>query len=278
MCACYVLRIAFVALSMLLILSGLPCAESVSLRSPSRSAPAANENSVSGSSSLAELEEEEDSPEEGDSSQADPAQQGVALVEEIPQQPHLRSSLTPLPTVATHIVAPVLLDSSNTNFNSLSDQTALTSTPGEAARPLAPLARKVVDNYIRGQQVHPPKTDSSQLMAMPKNWPPKPGKSKECDPPCIGGRGVCNDKICFCKSPYTGSNCQHKIQTLYRASYAMVVGFSIFSFLIGIILAKALAALIATVRNTTSLDSYGTIKTKMEQWVPPQQSKGGGAK
>lgn len=30
----------------------------------------------------------------------------------------------------------------------------------------------------------------------------------KCNPACIQGRGVCNDDVCFCKTPYVGSTCQ----------------------------------------------------------------------
>lgn len=31
-----------------------------------------------------------------------------------------------------------------------------------------------------------------------------------CDPPCVPGRGVCDNNHCFCRSGFTGSTCQLK--------------------------------------------------------------------
>merc|ERR1719214_447908 len=36
-----------------------------------------------------------------------------------------------------------------------------------------------------------------------------------CNPPCTK-HGVCNDNRCFCKTPWTGSSCQHQIKVEKR--------------------------------------------------------------
>merc|ERR1719198_1147089 len=65
--------------------------------------------------------------------------------------------------------------------------------------------------------------------------PASPEKYNNCNPPCIQNRGVCNDNLCFCKSPYTGTTCQHEVSAIARVSYPMVVGFSIVIFVMGIL-------------------------------------------
>lgn len=43
----------------------------------------------------------------------------------------------------------------------------------------------------------------------PQKPPPKPTNSGSCYPPCIEGQGVCGgDKVCFCKQPYIGAQCE----------------------------------------------------------------------
>lgn len=105
-------------------------------------------------------------------------------------------------------------------------------------------------------------------------WPPNDNTYSKCDPPCIQGRGICNDNVCFCRSPFTGSTCQHKISALYRASKAMAVGFSAFCILLGILLAK-LVMTFAEAAVETRLAQFGTGKQRFEKWMPPEQEKGG---
>ena len=38
-----------------------------------------------------------------------------------------------------------------------------------------------------------------------------------CEPPCVEGQGVCNNNMCFCKSPFRGSSCQKSADELSNA-------------------------------------------------------------
>eukprot|EP00397_Hematodinium_sp_SG-2012_P068137 GEMP01108982.1.p1 GENE.GEMP01108982.1~~GEMP01108982.1.p1 ORF type:complete len:158 (+),score=14.59 GEMP01108982.1:132-605(+) len=34
---------------------------------------------------------------------------------------------------------------------------------------------------------------------------------RPCNPICSEGKGICNDGLCFCRSPYEGAACQHEV-------------------------------------------------------------------
>merc|ERR1712196_500681 len=87
--------------------------------------------------------------------------------------------------------------------------------PGLPKLPVPELAEGKAEHTEKGR-LHMARSNAS-TEEKPPNWPPKNEKLFECDPPCIHGRGVCNNKKCFCKSPYAGSTCQHKETGLYRA-------------------------------------------------------------
>lgn len=108
--------------------------------------------------------------------------------------------------------------------------------------------------------------------AAPPDWPPKSKAYSKCDPPCIDGRGVCNDNVCFCKSPYVGSTCQHEVTGLYRAPQIMVVGFSAACFFLGAILSKFVYAFAETAVEKR-LEKYGSQQKKYESWLPPSEDK-----
>lgn len=105
-------------------------------------------------------------------------------------------------------------------------------------------------------------------------WPPAASSDQyqACDPPCIEGRGLCNDNICFCRSPFSGSTCQHKVTGLYRAPKVMTAGFAVMCFFIGIILSKFVFTF-SEHAVETRLQRYGDGKKRFESWAPPKQDK-----
>lgn len=104
------------------------------------------------------------------------------------------------------------------------------------------------------------------------DWPPSLEASSQCDPPCIEGRGTCNDNVCFCRSPYAGSTCQHTVEGLYRAPKIMVVGFACVCILLGLLLSKLIFSF-SEQAIETRLQQYGTEKQKAETWQPPEAGK-----
>lgn len=111
--------------------------------------------------------------------------------------------------------------------------------------------------------LHPPQEQRSADFE-----PANPDKYNNCNPPCIAGRGICNDNLCFCKSPYTGTTCQHKLNTLPRMSYPMVVAFSCVSVVFGVIFAQLLHAWIAG-KLEARLTWLGDGIINKEVWCPP---------
>lgn len=95
---------------------------------------------------------------------------------------------------------------------------------------------------------------------------------KKCHPPCIASRGVCNDNVCFCRSPYTGTTCQHKTGTLSRVSIPLCVGFAGVSLLMGILSAQGFHAWISGM-HAQRLSALGDGYVKKEVWCPPTNKK-----
>lgn len=118
-----------------------------------------------------------------------------------------------------------------------------------------------------------PRTNSSRHESGPPDaWPPSDKRYNQCDPPCIEGRGICNDNVCFCKSPFAGSTCQHKQMGLYRAPQIMVVGFATVCLVMGILLSKFVFSFCEQAVETR-LEFYGSNKRKAERWSPPAEEK-----
>jgi len=93
-----------------------------------------------------------------------------------------------------------------------------------------------------------------------------------CDPPCTKF-GVCNDNRCFCKTPYTGSTCQHQIKVEKRVAYTLVIGIILVFFVMGAIVATLLFNYVEKGRK--EFKSYGDRTVRRETWKPSEaESKG----
>lgn len=88
-----------------------------------------------------------------------------------------------------------------------------------------------------------------------------------CDPPCTK-HGVCNDNRCFCKTPWTGSTCQHQITVEKRVGYSLVVGFLIVSFVMGAIVATLVFNYLQ--KAAKEFANYGDRTTRRETWKPSE--------
>lgn len=162
----------------------------------------------------------------------------------------------------------------------VSDQPQASETPSKSAAPQlseqrAPSASipKVSQMSKVPMWVAKKRAQEASFQSKPANWPPADNGYQQCDPPCIQGRGICNDNVCFCKSPFTGSTCQHRISALYRAPRIMVVGFATVCFLLGILVAKLLMELLGAAAETR-MQKFGEKKDpKKETWKPPEGDK-----
>lgn len=111
------------------------------------------------------------------------------------------------------------------------------------------------------------------LHAEPKNgFDAAASDGNSCNPPCVEGRGVCNDNMCFCKSPYTGSTCSHKVSALIRVKYPMLVASSIVCLVLGALAAQIIHGFIAR-RQEKRLVYLGDGLVRQELWTPPDNSK-----
>lgn len=91
---------------------------------------------------------------------------------------------------------------------------------------------------------------------------------KVCNPPCKANRGVCNDKICFCKTPFTGTTCQHEISAgSYRFGPTLVVGSSVVSVLLGSLCANIVYSFIRESIEKRMV-SLGDETVNKESWTP----------
>lgn len=62
-----------------------------------------------------------------------------------------------------------------------------------------------------------------------------PASLDDCNPGCIEGHGICSDNLCFCKTPYTGVQCERALSTtqIYRIKYAMASGIFTVALILG---------------------------------------------
>lgn len=91
----------------------------------------------------------------------------------------------------------------------------------------------------------------------------------KCNPPCIAGRGICNDNVCWCKTPYSGTTCQHKVGELQRVAFVFVIAFSAICIILGVVLAQGVFALISRWMERR-MASMGKHHSHAEVWTPPE--------
>lgn len=279
-------------------------AVSRSLRSrPADSPPELYARRVS-APSMAEVEEDEEEElqgagDDGSLKAPTPAFLDTANLEGDDWQPLSADSLhPPLPAAPARNSAPIVpqekaVTASARKRSSLVLQQEVTApaaarqqTPLIAAHTLVPAAGMRVS--AAPQRPTPPErmhalgllaTNESFAQDDPQQpWPPETENAyKSCDPPCMKGRGICNDNVCFCRSPYTGSTCQKTVSALYRASLPMTLGFAICCLVLGIIMSK-LVWVFTERAVETRLERYGQGRRHYEKWQPPQKKKGGDKK
>jgi len=99
---------------------------------------------------------------------------------------------------------------------------------------------------------------------------------RKCEPECFEGRGVCNDGICFCKTPYSGTVCQHETNgDSVRVSVIITAFTAVVSLLVGILAAQCVYGFIRS-KEEHRLAVIGDETFRQESWVPhkPEEPKG----
>mmetsp|Transcript_63888 Transcript_63888/g.152367 ORF Transcript_63888/g.152367 Transcript_63888/m.152367 type:complete len:269 (+) Transcript_63888:125-931(+) len=89
-----------------------------------------------------------------------------------------------------------------------------------------------------------------------------------CDPPCMEGRGVCNDNICFCMHPYTGSICQKHTEQddNIRPTHLQLAAICAIAILLGVVIALLIFS--CYVEAHTRAQKFGAQEPKKEVWKP----------
>lgn len=118
---------------------------------------------------------------------------------------------------------------------------------------------------------------SSVKKAAPKvaapTKPPVPTQKTDdgsCVPACMEGRGVCGDRICFCKHPYTGAQCEEEVEEdHFRLSWIYVTLILCAVGALGMVVAECVWR---AMKSTEGQQKVGTSVMKKEIWTPEAAS------
>lgn len=87
-----------------------------------------------------------------------------------------------------------------------------------------------------------------------------------CYPECVPGRGVCNDRICYCRSPYHGMSCERKFKAVARVRYEAAAGIVLVALILGILAGSGVFAL----TNSSWQNKYTAPEPKKEKSGEPE--------
>jgi len=92
-----------------------------------------------------------------------------------------------------------------------------------------------------------------------------------CDPPCQDGRGICNDKICFCKTPFYGTTCQNAIMSggVLRFGPVLVTGIALACTFLGFLFAVIVYGFVRDGIEQRMV-SLGADTVNKESWTPSE--------
>mmetsp|Transcript_30318 Transcript_30318/g.66339 ORF Transcript_30318/g.66339 Transcript_30318/m.66339 type:complete len:331 (-) Transcript_30318:173-1165(-) len=114
--------------------------------------------------------------------------------------------------------------------------------------------------------------DSGSSATAPPLWADI--EEQPCDPPCMTGRGICSNKVCFCREPFAGMSCQKQLPAgLMRFSHAVVIAFSFFAVVIGFIVASLLHVVLNSFVRQFEEKRYGQELGRKETWRPVHHSR-----
>jgi len=85
-----------------------------------------------------------------------------------------------------------------------------------------------------------------------------------CDPGCYEERGICNNGICFCRTPWEGRSCTERVVTEIRFSYPMLFAATLISLIAGIITG---CQVIKKTENQP-IEMENPPKARKETWIP----------
>eukprot|EP00927_Polykrikos_kofoidii_P078757 TRINITY_DN75573_c0_g1_i1.p1 TRINITY_DN75573_c0_g1~~TRINITY_DN75573_c0_g1_i1.p1 ORF type:complete len:260 (-),score=32.03 TRINITY_DN75573_c0_g1_i1:35-814(-) len=93
-----------------------------------------------------------------------------------------------------------------------------------------------------------------------------------CHPKCIEGRGICNDNLCFCKTPWVGVRCEKKkTAENIRFSFVMVAALVAISLALGLAGSKILFNIFHEIEKKAAYE--GEEDKQEETWTRTQDNK-----
>jgi len=96
-----------------------------------------------------------------------------------------------------------------------------------------------------------------------------PAADDTCHPACSEGQGLCSDKVCFCRSPYSGMSCENERPfSVVRFGYGIVVVIVVSSSLLGAILACNVWKLISAPLGDIETSAVEAASNTKETWRP----------
>jgi len=146
----------------------------------------------------------------------------------------------------------------------------LAAMPGQ----LASMVRPAAESQRPLPALH--KNSSMHLVAGESDVPKDPAiydLKHVCDPPCQDGRGVCNDRVCFCKTPYYGTVCQNAILSggAWRFGPVLVVGIALACTFLGFLFAVIVYGFVRDGIEQRMV-SLGADTVNKESWTPSENT------
>lgn len=99
-----------------------------------------------------------------------------------------------------------------------------------------------------------------------------PVTADSCSPGCIEGRGICSDRLCFCREPYSGVRCELSHQgELSRIAYPTVAGVVTVALIVGLLVGGLIGK--ACLSAQKQQETYGEPQARRETWRPVSTTK-----
>jgi len=231
--------------------------------------------------SPAEIEEDEESQQEIPAAQPQP-QFSVVLLDEVavpgmlpkapaPAEPAVSMPLLskdPHPSQDISLMSGDLAARKIPSMESMANE--LAAMPGQ----LASMVRPAAESQRPLPALH--KNSSMHLVAGESDVPKDPAiydLKHVCDPPCQDGRGVCNDRVCFCKTPYYGTVCQNAILSggAWRFGPVLVVGIALACTFLGFLFAVIVYGFVRDGIEQRMV-SLGADTVNKESWTPSENT------
>jgi len=231
--------------------------------------------------SPAEIEEDEESQQEIPAAQPQP-QFSEVLLDEVavpgmlpkapaPAEPAVSMPLLskdPHPSQDISLMSGDLAARKIPSMESMANE--LAAMPGQ----LASMVRPAAESQRPLPALH--KNSSMHLVAGESDVPKDPAiydLKHVCDPPCQDGRGVCNDRVCFCKTPYYGTVCQNAILSggAWRFGPVLVVGIALACTFLGFLFAVIVYGFVRDGIEQRMV-SLGADTVNKESWTPSENT------